>query len=317
MYNPFTASVGEPLSWTEFPRESSECVFMGRAIHVLGNAKFGDAWTGTEMVMEVLDALPDTVQQITGNTADDSVEASWINSPAQLVLQQAHDLLLAFRPDLGRRPWQRGPAGLSHWPPLLRFTVREWKAAQEIIQAARDVQREAVRRYEELVDTFVLLCESGFLETKLRPYSGGRFYNVPPSDWNGENIRDRFRSFKMHPMAPFWSAAPDHEKWWIFITRASFWRVIDIERKHAPKAEDESRADEPTGHRSIYVNHMLRVGNHMQVTPEHQPKKAHLEAKIMELWTDAVPLSGVDVKRMASFIRDPASRAGRNRPKSR
>jgi hypothetical protein len=202
------------------PFDSTECVFMRRALHELGKAKYGAKWIGDEPTMQLPKLLPPCVEY-SARWNDATEPALWHEQPPRKVLEYAHDLILKHRPDLAMKRVPRGlAAGLVPLP--IPFTIQQWKAAQAIVQAAHDVAREAVFRYLDLLGHIVSLCESGTLETKLRPLTGGAFSPLlPTSHWNTENYVERFVSYRMHPDQPFWSNAPHDEMHWIFVTRKS------------------------------------------------------------------------------------------------
>jgi hypothetical protein len=287
------------------PMDSTECVFMGRALHELGKAKYGAAWIGDEPTVQLPKLLPSCVEQPFAANWDEATQpALWFDQPPRQVLEYAHDLVLKFRPDLQMKRVRRGiAAGLVPLP--IPFTVREWKAAQAIVQAAYDESREAFLRYLDLLSHIVSLCEAGILETKLRPLTGGAFSpSLPTSHWNTEHYVGRFVSSRMHPDQPFCSSAPYNEMHWIFVTRKSLKASII---KLKPVEQVASSVFDAEEYVSDYRQHMAKVSRHMnmQPDPKSQPKRADVEKVIRDLWKGTEPLGKVAVKYMATFIRSP------------
>ena len=116
----------------------------------------------------------------------------------------------------------------------------------------------------------------------------------------------------MHPSEPFRTSASPEEMHYIYVTRASLKTVV-AELTGPSKNEDVATG---ARYRSEYMRCMDRVIEELDITDDHQPKKVSVEEAIQRNWTGAIPLSPTDVKHLASFIRNPDSRAGRNRTKS-
>lgn len=305
-------------SWPmQFPGSSTECEFMERAVQELARAKYGSVWRGDEPHTKLPELLPDALHPRLYNAlcdpevADNSSEpVQWFDPPRRDVLERADDLLFRNRSDLARPSSFGGMFG-GLGPRPLRFTIREWKIAQVLAKKERDECLEALGRWFDLQENIVSLCESGVLESVLRPQIGGDFSPVlPKAHWRTEKYSVRFVTFMMHPLAPFSTASPQDMQW-IFFTRASLRRAVAMLRNQnnvPPPASNEAYASE-------FMQHMVHVVLSLGITAENQPKKAVVEEAVRDLWKGAVPLSNSDVTSMASMIRLQESRAGRNRLK--
>ena len=106
------ASNPATTSWPIWqPHDSSECVFMGRAVHQLARAKFGSEWTGDEHATRLHEPLPDCLDPEHYNAllhpesrTESAESAQWIDPPSRAVLERAYDLLITHRPDLQKPP---------------------------------------------------------------------------------------------------------------------------------------------------------------------------------------------------------------------
>ena len=305
-----------PNSWPiQHPGDSTECVFMERAIDELARAKYGSNWTGKEPLTRLPESLPDAFDPMHHNalwnpkaTNESDEPVQWFDPPPRAVLERAYDLLSLHRPDLEKPSRFAGFfGGLTSRP--LRFSIKEWKIAQGLAKKERDNCLEALGSWFDLQEETVSLCERGVLESVLRSVEGGNYSSVlPKSHWLTEKYSVRFVTFLMHPVSPFSSNLP-HEMQWIFFTRVSLRRAIALLRNQngvSPSASGELYASE-------FMQHMTRVVSKLGITAAKQPKKAVVETTVRDLWTGSTPLSQTDVRSMASLIRSQESRAGRNR----
>lgn len=287
---------------------------MGRAVHQLARAKFGSEWTGDEHATRLPEPLPDCLDPEHYNAllhpesrTESAESAQWIDPPSRAVLERAYDLLITHRPDLQKPPRMFGLLGFP--PRALRFTVREWKIAQNIASTERSICRAAQLRWLNLQALFVSLCESGIIETKLRPVDGGEFTEVlPRAYWRTENYGARFFTYMMDPERPFRTNNQPQGMLWIFSTETSMRRAI------ATVSGGREAGADGAAYASEYMRHMAVVVSVLGITAEHQPKKTLVETAVRDLWAGPVPLSNSDIKNMAGFIRSQASRAGKNKP---
>lgn len=306
--------VGTPWS-IQHPDDSTECVFMARAVHELGRAKYGPLWTGNEPHTQLPDLLPDALDPMhynalwnpeAANNSDEPVQ--WFDPPSRAVLERAYDLLSVHRPDLEKPSRFAGMfGGLSLRP--LRFTIREWKIAQGLAKKERDECLAALGRWFDLQKDIVSFCESGLLVSLLRPLVGGDFSDpLPKSFWRCEKYAARFVIFMMHPVHPFKTDTNRQEGQWIFFTKVSL--RLALSKIHGVKPS--APLDEAQTYESELLQHMRKVSRALAISAENPPKKVEVAEAIVRLWEGDKPLSKPDVEHMASFIRPLASRGGRN-----
>lgn len=290
---------------------------MKRAIEVLAHAKYGSAWTGEEPITQLPELLPQALHPMYCNgllgpaaAAESEEPVQWFDPPTRAILERADDLLFFHHPDLNR-PSRFGGILDGLGPRPLRFTVREWKIAEDLAKKERDNCLDALARWFDLQKDIVALCESGLLVSRLRPVEGGEFSApVSTSSWRCERYAVRFIMFMMHLTQPFNVDTNRHEWQWIFVTRASL--KLAVAKIHS---RSTSQIDDGSVYESELLQHMRKVSKALGMTPESPPKKEVVEEAIVRLWDGNVPLSSSNVKSMASFIRPLASRGGRNTPK--
>lgn len=310
--------VNRPSLPIQYPSDSTECIFMKRAIEVLAHAKYGPAWTGEEPITQLPELLPQALHPMYFNgllgpaaAAESEEPVQWFDPPSRAVLERADDLLSLHRPDLNRPSRFGGILG-GLGPRPLRFTVREWKIAEDLAKKERDDCLDALGRWFDLQKDIVAFSESGLLVSRLRPVEGGEFSApVATSSWRCERYAVRFIMFMMHPTQPFNVDTNRHEWQWIFFTRASLKLALA-----KIQSRPTSQIDDGPVYESELLQHMRVVSKALGMTAESPPKKEVVEEAIDRLWDENVPLSRSNVKSMASFIRPLASRGGRNAPKS-
>ena len=293
-----------------YPENSTECVFMERAVNELALAKYGSDWTGDEPATRLPELLPDAFDPMRYNllsgidAANNSDEpAQWFDPPVRAVLERADDLLFQHRRDLVRPPRFMGLLSVSGLRPI-RFTIRDWRIAQE-----RDECMHALIRWFDLQKDIVSFCEGGLLVSRLRPVDGGEFSDpLPTSFWRCEKYAARFAFFMMHPAHPFKTDSNRQEWQWIFFTRASLRLALAKIRGANPSPASDS----VQSYESEFLQHMRKVSLALAMNAQNPPKKVQVEEAIVRLWEGEKPLSKPDVAHMASFIRPLASRGGRN-----
>lgn len=196
----------------EWPRDSLEFIFLGRAVKALGEAMFGSQWDGSEFITEFPQQLPASPPHVSSGRS-----------------YFAHHLLIKHRPDFNRSPLkiqQRGSLPFSPMPPEIRFSSEEWAAALEIVKEATERARPALVRADQVMGKISEMAASGELRTALRPKPGGAFSEIPIEWWNTERARSRFDFCQMNPNKPFDIGSAGDQYLWIFISRESLLSCI-------------------------------------------------------------------------------------------
>lgn len=301
-------------SWpARHPDDSSEAVFMGRAIRELARAKFGDTWTGEEPNTQLPELLPDVLAPSLFNAlagpdaANNSDEpAQWFDPPSRSVLERADRLLAVHRPDLGRPGRLIGMfGGLGR---AIHFTIREWKLAQEFARREREECLEALIRWLNLQKEVVALCESGVLESMLRPVEGGEFSPVlPRHHWRTELYAARFLIFAMNPQKPFVGSRNPQELEWIFFTSASLRRAVA--KLHAANGKPES--EDASIYKSEAQRHIEKVSASLKISESNRMNKESVKQTVIDLWTGPGELSDTEAGYMATFIRPREHKLGK------
>jgi hypothetical protein len=172
-----------------------------------------------------------------------------------------------------------------------------------------EAKQAAISRYFQLSQDVVSLCESGILETVLRPRLGGEVAEIPCSHWNTEDYLDRFVQFTMHPEDPFWSNGPEGEVQWIFVTKKSL--KVAVATLRADNGNSPVNTDQIEY--SPYLSHMIAVSQHMKPSPQDTRKIDEFKDTIRAMWKGDGELTPTKIDSMATFIRYPEAEAGGGR----
>ena len=106
-----------------------------------------------------------------------------------------------------------------------------------------------------------------------------------------------------------------------YITEGGLLIFVDAESLNrtladlTPKAVEVQAAPlcEATEYLSPYVRFMIDVTRRLEFSPENQPKKSQVVAVIREMAAGRIEMSERLIQPMATFLRDPESKLGRNR----
>jgi len=178
----------------EFPKDFGGFRFLGRAVNQVGRAKFGDEWTGLEgSPPELLTPKVDL-----GGSGGALIPSAGTAYPWQKL--NIDRLLRKRRPDFGRPEPVRGRFGIK----VAEFTEEQWYAGLKLAQEADKASMVIRNRFATVTGTLVDALREGSLNSALRPVKGGAYSPVlPPSMWNAESFRERFRLCQMNDSDPF------------------------------------------------------------------------------------------------------------------
>lgn len=272
----------DELLW---PDDSPTHVFLARVTHYVGRMFWGAAWTGSEPTVELVAPLP--------NFYDTQVDHQEILRACHLLFE--HDSAFKNRcPDYA--------VYLDKWP---MPTEEEWSRACVISQRLSDERRQVFNRFFQLCSHLSSAFKDGTIMTATRGFDGGPEIVQDRSFWNTENYWPRFCTCQIDPQEPYRRTIVPTGGAYIFVERISLEKALRLK-----PAEDvlEGGVDE---YLSPYLRCMIEVSRALGITPTHQPKIDFLKAEIPRFWHGVPPLTGQDISRMATLLREPDSKSGR------
>jgi hypothetical protein len=210
----------EPKRW---PRDTSEWVFLARAIIEVGECLHGEKWTGEEPTTPVDPAL-----------------SPYRSSAAQWHQTLMHDLLRKHRPEFKRKPIGHGYFGWEVPP----FTDDEWGAALVIASRIAEERRPKLTRFANTQWSLRDALAEGLLISALRPTSGGAFSApLPPAVWNTERLSHRFFFCQMNPRDPFGAGVAGDSYQYVFVSRPTLDRYLAALRNSSVKLRSTIAAE--------------------------------------------------------------------------
>jgi hypothetical protein len=308
--------VGSDPEIAPAPDDSTEGVFLGRAYHRLGRAKFGDAWTGFEPRTVLPELLPDAIEPYAGlriipfcdvEEKPKDPQAEWYDPPSRRQRTYALDLLYKYRPDIRSSP-QGFIIGHSNAAP--GFTLTQWKVAQGLNRKQYHQSEQSIQRNQQLTKAIAELLEGNILVSMLRPLGGGEFSaELPAWVWRTENFGYRFTKWTM--LLPEKLAAGTErgrEQQFIFVSRDS---LIKAEAK-LNAIRGVSIPAPRNGYQSEILQFLQQVSNACGMSHDKPPKKAVVEKAIINLWPFTERPGATELKYMASFVRPLHARNAKN-----
>lgn len=299
------------MNTSAWPRDPSGHVFLGRAFHQIGKAKFGDQWTGKEGAIRLPELLPDLLSP--WDTASD------VNARALLSLDGTalSDRMVKVARERSRvAAIARIASGMGGAKPKepeenMDLTVQEWARAKELNRAEYDAALPFAQRATAVQSLIIDGCEGGKLTAVYRSKAGGEMTPMPPVWWNSDQgaVR-RFYCCDVRPDDPYWTKSDQGEFSWIFVTADSLANFLS----QLPNSDIRAHYDM---HLSPYLALMLSVAKKLRITPENQPKIVTIEAELRAAWTLPKPLSESLVGAMATALREIDSQGGRNNKKKK
>jgi hypothetical protein len=202
----------------DWPRDSTQFVFLARVVHIIGNQLFPDQWTGLEPQIKLRPRIPLKMNK--------EVQSNYLVK--KLLDPNAFDSTEKRKTVFGF---------IS--PPMA--SAGEWRKAKALVAKDDAEKRPGLTRLAKVRDCIVRMAEAGKLITAVRPRRGGKLEELPSWYWNGENLIRRFAFCQMDPNDPFGLASAGDSFFWIFVSRAS----LDSAIKRLSKRTVESRAGRP------------------------------------------------------------------------
>jgi len=204
-----------PHTW---PHDPHGYVFLARAIEEIGQAMFGQDWTGKEVTTEHVRGLPHQWQATPGDA-----------SYARGVLRKLPEFAKQLPKTRTLPPSLNSLADRTRWVVIVRphdFTGAQWSAAQAHLRHQQEERAPALQRVSAVQRKIVELCESGKLISAIRPRAGGDMREVPRAWWNTESWHNRFTMCQVNPKEPFGIGVAGDSFCWIFLTRESLDRYL-------------------------------------------------------------------------------------------
>jgi hypothetical protein len=312
-----------------WPFDPAGYVFLARAVMEVGVAMFGERWTGDEPSAAYLEddqhPLPRAPVLPLSPDGPDEYRAA-----AAAVREWAPEIETG--PPILReaRLYGYGYAAGPKLPPMsveqwtgLRPTIAERHAAAvaETKRLNASARRRATRhnaiagpkidRFDAVCQEITKQCEAGAVRTAWAWRIGGALSLISKEWWNIHPIlgMHRFRWAQLLPGKPFSVQPPTDDFAFVYLSRQDLDRFITSQPLAAVRVDD-------LPHLSPYLRVMLAVARKAALSPEHQPSKASIEAEIDALWTGE-PLSDRLRSAMATLVREPESKLGRNHPNYR
>jgi hypothetical protein len=159
----------------------------------------------------------------------------------------------------------------------------------------------AIQQFEKAQKEIARLCESGELQTALRPEAGGQMTDVPAHWWNTERWKVRFVMCQMTAHNPFGMGFAGEGYCWIFVTRTSLDRFLLGAKSPSPEAEratlpDRSGAPPLFGRpasKSERGGDLMPIYGSRPLSAEEarSPKKVAAQAAINACYPNGVPPS--------------------------
>jgi hypothetical protein len=175
-----------------WPRDTSEMIFLRRAVGQLGRALFGGHWLGDEFAAQRL--APVNYSDVRG----------------------ANNFIALHLPQFGRREYRgsMAPPPTSsigrphvdhddHRPTFKEIAAGEQAAVREFIERHNAAALAAKERAARLMNRIADLASEGKLQTAYRGVAGGAFTPIPKDWWTTENLDPRFAFCTINPDDPF------------------------------------------------------------------------------------------------------------------
>ena len=131
----------------------------------------------------------------------------------------------------------------------------------------------------------------------------GNMRPLEASDWRRDDLEARFVAGTVDTAYPGYG----HDFRPVFVDKGGL-TATELEQGHSPPG-----ALELPGHLSPYLRCMLSVATRLQITPDNQVNKASLVVELRDTWKQmrGEDASKPDLEHMATFLREPESKAGR------
>ena len=265
-------------------------VFLGAAVHFMGEAMFPNSWDPGDPLATPRNPLDRTLSTRTPNA--DILRAT---------------SLLAMEDEAYKR--RAGLASLLSPAPMP--SVDEWETAVALADAEDCRVSEAFQRFFRVC---YHLQEQFFHErirTATRANLGGSLVHQPPDFWYIEHFFSRFIKCRVDAANPFRNDLPPDDADWIFVDKGDLDKALLALVRTPSDCELTTDGHVASANFSPYLRVMIKVAQELELSPGNQIKKSAVEETIRKHWPDTDTLGGTALGYMATFLREPESRKGR------
>lgn len=296
MRSPMSGADRRVAFWTQkadWPDAPHGYVFLGDVVGMVGQAVFGEQWTGLEPATELTTPLPEEL----------------LASVPTAELQRGCRLLYEY--DEAYR--SRCPAYaqfLDAWPMPIQD---DWVRAAILANQLAEQRRMEFGRFIEVATRLQQAFRSALIHTATRKVAGGEMCPQSQWFWNTESFWGRFQMCRVHLSDPFNAAAAIEGDSYIFVDR----RTLTV-AMHAPEEAATASSALETAQQeylSPYVRCMIDATRGMKITADDNRKKDEIIDALPKYWRGPGEPSGEDVDRMATLIRGPNHKRGRGKNK--
>ncbi|MBN9069702.1 MAG: hypothetical protein J0H60_25565, partial [Rhizobiales bacterium] len=212
------------------------------------------------------------------------------------------------------RPYERAVATglLRHFRPDITpkspeaLTDELWAVAQALFPQYLNERRAAAVRVRKAKEKLRDLCAKGELVGAYR-WDSGDHKPIEPTRWNTEKYLEWLKKgyVPYSDVGSSYGGSYGYHEHYLFIENEG------LEALKTPAPNTISVPSEPS-YLSPYLRLMIAVSQELNMSPDHQPKKADVEAKIREISKrPGMPIMGIKaVGYAATFIREVESQAG-------
>lgn len=209
-------TVGFWESEADWPDDAYGFVFLGRALHVVGSALYGDAWTrGEPLTPRLFDLWLEVGGQkylksrtsVAASIQNELVKLLKEHSPENVILE-SEELAPGLQPlttvhSLSRTTFAPRPSTRIS---SLVMTAETWLSAAKIAEEENARRNAANERLAGAQDFLKVAMRDGKLRYVLLPLVGGRFSELmPPEWWNRKSPSQIFSECRMDPENPMWA----------------------------------------------------------------------------------------------------------------
>lgn len=237
-----------PGNW---PRDTADFVFLGRAVHSIGEAMFPQHWIGEEPIIDLLPRRPGRIRFDSGMVKEKSVCKNWPPSRGSL-----------------------RPMGSEEGPLSAKLNTAMMRADSELAPA--------LERFRSVQAEIATMAEAGKLVTASRRKVGGEILTMPKVWWSTERLISRFDYCHVDPDDPFDTGKVGGSYSWVFVSRSGLDQAISILTKEEPTVRDGGQPETiPTikkvtaEKKEIEQQYLARVQSYKGKTP---PTRAEDEA---------------------------------------
>lgn len=276
-----------PHTW---PNDFDKYTFLARAVHFIGKANFGEAWSETGHTEELLSL--ERMEHLKENEL-------------RRYYPTARALLLKYDPALRLPPGY--PLFVGAPSPI---SPAQWELACQLAERHNAQVEDARERLEQTKKILLNWLVEGSVTAAIRDHEGGELKIIPKSSWNSESLDSRFISCKLDPIRQFKSVVDfnDPESSWIFISER------DLNNKTSRDVHNVGSDGVPLDESYIsdILEFTLMASRKFKDNLEEQLKKKALEDDLRALWRhhfQEEPTSG-SVSAVATVLRSREAQKG-------